>query len=137
MTAAFSYELGELIFDDIKNKTYYKFVFNDRQYVKVPIKNFAPNYKVPATEINSRYCDYTIKQFMVEKNNIEIGDIVRLDKKKINTSYNTVLVDNIIYAKTTQCELDAFAHKFFPNSDNGKVYGILKDLKNEMRESSL
>ena len=62
---AFSYELGELIFDNIKNKYYYKFIFNDGKYVRVPLKRLAPNYKVPGTAINSRYCDYTIKQFMV------------------------------------------------------------------------
>jgi hypothetical protein len=134
---AFSYELGELIFDNIKNRYYYKFIFNDGKYVRVPLKSLAPNYKVPGTAINSRYCDYTIKQFMVEKNNIEVGDIVRLDREKINTNYNTVLIDGIIYSKTTQCELDKFAHKFFPKSDNAKIYGILKDLKNEMKESSL
>ena len=137
MNNSFSYELGELIFDDIKNRFYYKFVFNNGQYVKVPLDRLAPNYKVPATEISSRYCDYTIKEFLRERNTIDVGDLVRLDRNKINTKYNTVLIDGIIYAKTTQCELDAFAYKFFPNSDNGKVYGILKDLKNEMRESSL
>ncbi len=137
MTTEFSYELGELIFDDIKNRFYYKFVFNDRQYVKVPLDRLAPNYKVPCREINHRYCDYTIKEFLKEKNTIEVGDLVRLDRNKINTKYNTVLIDGIIYAKTTQFELDAFAYKFFPNSDNGKVFRILKDLKNEMRESSL
>ena len=135
MTAPFSYELGEMIFDDIKNRFYYKFVFNDGQYVKVPLDRLAPNYKVPCREINHRYCDYTIKEFLKEKNTIEVGDLVRLDREKINTSYNTVLIDGIIYAKTTQCELDAFAYKFFPNSDNGKVYSILKDLRNEYRET--
>ncbi len=134
---AFSYELGQLIFDDIKNRYYYKFIFNDGEYVKVPLNRLAPNYKVPCQPHNNRLCDYTIKQFLVEKNNIEVGDIVRLDRERINTKYNTVLIDGIIYSKTTQYELDAFAHKFFPNSDNAKVYGILKDLKNEMRESSL
>jgi hypothetical protein len=134
---AFSYELGQLIFDKIKNRFYYKFIFNDEQFVKVPLDRLAPNYKVPSIAFSDRFCDYTIKEFIVEKDTIEVGDIVRLDREKINTNYNTVLVDGIVYTKTTQCELDKFAHKFFHNSDNAKVYGLLKDLKNEMRETTL
>ena len=133
----FSYELGSLIFDKIKNKFYFKFGFNDGKFVNVPLDRLAPNYISPIKDCSNRFCDYTIKEFILEKHTIEVGDIVKLDSEKINTKYNSVLVDGIVYTKTTQCEFDKFYHKFYPNSDNGKVYGLLKDLKNKIRQTNL
>ena len=134
---SYSYELGRLVFDKNKNRFFIKFNFNDGKFVKFPLDRVAPNYKIPTKVGNARYCDYTIKEFIHPKNNMEIGDIVRLDTTKIDTEYNSVLVDGIIYTKTTQFELDKFYNKFYPNSDNALVFNTLKNLKTEMRETPL
>jgi hypothetical protein len=134
---SYSYELGRLVFDNEKQRFYFRFEFNDGKFVKFPLDKVAPNYKIPTHAEKDRYWDYTIKEIYNKKNNIEVGDIVRLDTHKINLSYTHIQVDGIVYTKTTQFELDRFYSKFYPKSDNAKVFNILKNLKKDLRETKL
>ena len=133
----YSYELGRLVFNKSKNKFFINFNFNDGKFVRFPLDRVAPNYKIPSRAPSDRYWDYTIKEFIHDRDTLEIGDIVRLDTKKIDTEYNSVLIDGIVYTKSTQFELDKFLSKFYPKSDNALVFNTLKNLKTEMRETTV
>ena len=135
--ASYSYELGRLVFNKSKNKFFINFNFNDGKFVRFPLDRVAPNYKIPSRGPDYRYWDYTIKEFIRDRDTLEIGDIVRLDTKKIDTEYNSVLIDGIVYTKSTQFELDKFLSKFYPRSDNALVFNTLKNLKTEMRETTV